>query len=152
MPSTATSFLCTFIGLVIVGAALTGSMGYHAISLRAAPETAQLKKTLSHVAAKGSELLTLVTTMNSTVRVYLQLPSKIGDKAYWVRVRNDSLHAWLEGSLGLPSGPGRYRVFFPGRVSASGCYIGGYGAAELECYMNGSVPQINLVSLGGDAE
>jgi len=139
-------------GLVMVGAILTCSLGYHAISLRAAPETAQLKKTLSHIAAKGSELLTLVTTMNSTVHFYLQLPSKIGDKAYWVRICNDSLHAWLEGSLGSPSGPGRYRVFFPGRVSASGCYIGGYGAAELECYMNGSVPQLNLVSSGDDAK
>ena len=149
MPSTAIGFLCTFIGLAMVGATLTCALGYHVIGLRAAPETAQLKKTLSHVATRGSELLTLVTTMNSTVHVYLQLPSRIGNKAYWIRVCNDSLHAWLEGSLGSPSGPGRYRVFFPGRVSASGCYIGGDGAAELECYMNGSVPQLNLVSSGG---
>jgi len=114
------------------------------------PEIEQLKNILDHVAAKGNELLTLVTMTNSTVQTFIQLPSTIGRREYWIRVRNDTSNTWVEGALGqLGENGTKYQVFFPGKASTWGHYIGGYGPAMLECYMNGSTPQLNLSSGGG---
>jgi hypothetical protein len=122
-----------------------GAFSYYTGTLRAIPEIEQLKNTLDHVVAKGNELLTLAITTNATVSIVVQLPSSIGHRQYWIQVRNDTSNAWLEGALGRIGESGTtYKVFFPGKASTSGHYISGYGPALLECYMNGSIPQLNL--------
>lgn len=150
LPSIAINHLYTFIALTIVGTLLVFSFSSYASIVRTIPEIEQLKNILDHVAAKGNELLTLVTTTNATAQTSIQLPSTIGQREYWIQVRNDTSNAWVEGALGKIGDEGtEYRVFFPGKVSTSGYYIGGYGPAVLECYVNGSIPQLNLSSVGG---
>jgi hypothetical protein len=118
--------------------------------VRTIPEIKQLKNILDHVAAKGNELLTLTTTTNSTAQTSIQLPPTIGNREYWIRVQNDTSNVWVEGALGQLREDGtKYQVFLPKKASTSGHYIGGHGPAILECYMNGSIPQLNLRSIGG---
>jgi hypothetical protein len=73
------------------------------------------------------------------------MPSVIGNKQYWVQLRNGSKEAWLEGGLGnTPVEETELRVYLPKEASATGYYIGGYGAACLKCYVNAGVLQIQL--------
>jgi hypothetical protein len=98
------------------------------------------------VAAKGNELITLAITNNSTTQVYLQMPTSIGDRKYWVRFRNGSSNAWIEGGLGdIPEETkATLSVYLPQKTSVSGSYVGGHGPAVLECYLNDVIPQLNL--------
>ena len=145
MPSIASNYLYSFVALLAVSTLLVGAFSYYTSTLRAIPEIEQLKNILDHVVAKGNELLTLVITTNATVGIVVQLPSNIGQRQYWIQVRNDTSNTWLEGALGRIGESGTtYKVFFPGKASTSGHYISGYGPALLECYMNGSIPQLNL--------
>jgi len=150
MPSIATSHLYAFLALTTVSILLVSAFSLYASTVRSLPETKQLKNILDHVAAKGNELLTLVTATNSTLRTLIQLPSTIGHQEYWIRVRNDTSNAWIEGALGqMRENRTTYRVFLPRKASTSGYYMGGYGSAMLEGYMNGSILQLNLNSAGG---
>jgi hypothetical protein len=136
--------------LTTVSILLVCCFSLYAGTVRSLPEIEQLKNILDHVAAKGNELLTLVTTTNSTARTIIQLPSTIGNQEYWIRIRNDTTNAWIEGALGqISENRTTYRVFLPRKASTSGYYMGGYGSAMLECYMNGSILQLNLSSAGG---
>lgn len=150
LPSIALNHLYTFIGLTIVSILLISSYSSYASTLQTIPEIEQLKNILGHIAAKGNELLTLVATTNSAVQTLMQLPPTIGHREYWIRICNDTSNVWIDGALGQIDDNGRkYKVFLPGKASTSGYYIGGYGAAMLECYMNGSIPQLNLGPAGG---
>lgn len=150
MPSIALNNLYTFFALTVVSVLLVSSYSSYANSLQAIPEIEQLKNVLDLVAAKGTELLTLVATNNSTAHTTMQLPPTIGHRQYWLRIRNDTSNVWIEGALGQIDESGRkYKIFLPGKASTSGYYIGGYGPAILECYMNGSTPQLNLSPAGG---
>ena len=145
MPSIAISHLYTFLALTTVSILLVCSFSLYANTVRSLPEIEQLKNILDHVAAKGNELLTLVTGTNSTARTIIQLPSTIGHQEYWIRVRNDTSNAWIEGALGqMKENRTTYRVFLPRKASTSGYYMAGYGAAMLECYMNDSILQLDI--------
>lgn len=150
LPSIALNHLYTFIALTTVSILLISSYSSYAGTLQTIPEIEQLKNILDHVAAKGNELLTLVTSTNSTAHTMVQLPPTIGNRQYWIRIRNDTSDVWIEGALGQIDESGRkYKIFLPGEASTSGYYIGGYGPAMLECYMNGSIPQLDLRAAGG---
>jgi hypothetical protein len=150
VPSIATSHFYTFVALTTISTILIFYFSAYASSTRATPKVEVLKEILDHVAAEGNQLVTLVTTTNSTAHLTVQLPSAIGNQEYWIRVRNDSSEAWIEGGLGhTMNDETSLRVFLIGKISTSGHYLSGYGPAILECYMNGSVPQLNLSSLGG---
>ena len=150
MPSIALNHLYTFIALITVSILLISSYGSYAKTLQTIPEIEQLKNILDHVAAKGNELLTLVTTTDSTAQTLVQLPPTIGYREYWIRICNDTCNVWVEGALGLIDEIGsEFKIFLAGKASTSGYYIGGYGPAMLECYMNGSIPELNLSPAGG---
>jgi len=150
LPSVPSSHLYTFLALITVSILLISSYSSYANTMRTIPEIKQLKNILDHVAAKGNELLTLATTTNSTSYIFIELPPTIGYREYWIRVQNDTSNVWVEGALGQLGEDGtKYQVFLPKKASTSGYYIGGHGSAILECYMNGSIPQLNLGSAGG---
>jgi len=150
LPSIPSSYLYTFIALTTVSILLISSYSSYANTVRAIPEIKQLKNIIDHVAAKGNELLTLVTTTNSTAYTFIQLPPTIGYRQYWIRVQNDTSNVWVEGALGQLGESGtKYQVFLPRKASTSGYHIGGYGPVILECYMNSSIPQLNLRPAGG---
>jgi len=147
LPSITPSYLYTFIALMAVSSLLVFSFMAYSDTLRVFSETKQLKNLMDYVAAKSTELLTLTLATNATAEAYLQMPAAIGNKQFWLQLRNDSAKAWLEGGLGniLVEGT-ELRVYLPKEVSATGYYIGGYGAARLKCYANAEVPQVQLTS------
>jgi hypothetical protein len=150
MPSVVSSYIYTLVALTAVSALLIYSLNSYAYTLRASAETDQLQSILNGVAAKANEVLTLVTTTNSSLTVYLNLPTTIGNQYYWMRMRNDSSKAWVEGSLGdMFEGNTDLQVLIPCEATLSGHFISTHGQATLQGYMNGSTPQLNLASVGG---
>lgn len=150
MPSIAISNFLTFIALIAASTLLVGSFDIYTATVRIIPEIRELKNILNYLAANGDELLALVAVTNSTTRLFNHLPPRIGNQQYWIQLRNDSSNTWLEGALGqLGERKTIYQVFLPRKTSASGQYVGGHGPAMLECYMNSSVLQLNLSSVGG---
>jgi hypothetical protein len=120
----------------------------YAEALRASSETRQLKNLMDYVSAKSTELLTLTLATNATSEAFLPMPTSIGNKQYWLRLCNDSAKAWLEGGFGYaPLEGNELRVYLPKEISATGYCIGGYGTVHLKCYLNVSIPQIQLTSL-----
>jgi len=150
VPSTVAGHIYTMIALAVIGSLLIATVNSYTASLRNASEIEQLRNLLNQVTAKGSELITLVASANLSVHASLQLPASIGIQQYWLRARNDSSSAWIEGALGrmideaVPN-----RAYLPRGTSVSGYYVSGYGAAILEAHMDGSNPQLNLSSKGG---
>jgi len=148
MPSITPSYLYTFIALIAVSSLLVFSFMAYADTLRVFSETKQLKNLIDYVAAKSTELLTLTLASNATAETFFQMPAAIGNKQYWLLLRNDSAKTWLEGGLGNIIIEGtELRVYLPREASATGYYIGGYGVAYLKCYVSAEVPQIQLASL-----
>jgi len=150
LPSIISGHIYTMVALAAVGTLLVATLYSYTASLRATAEAEQLKNLLSQVAAKANELLTITAATNSSTRIVLQMPATIGYQQYWIRVSNDSTSAWVEGSLGqVVERTASNLLFLPKGTSAYGSFVGGYGPAVLESYMNGSTPQLNLASLGG---
>lgn len=150
MPSIVSSYVYTLVALAAVSALLIYSLNSYVYTLRASAETDQLQSILNGVAAKANEVLTLVTTTNSSSTIYLNLPTTIGNQYYWIRLRNDSAKAWVEGSFGeILEGDMELKVLIPCDAAMSGCFISTRGQATLQGYMNGSIPQLNLASAGG---
>lgn len=149
MPTIAPSYIYAVFALVTVSSILISSFASYTTTLRAIPEVGQLKNLLSKIAAKGFELITLVTTTNSTSETTLRLPSRIGNKQYWIRLRNESARSWIEGSLGaMHEGDGTQQVFFPKMVSASGNHSSAWGPAILRCHLNNSAVTLVLQAWG----
>jgi len=138
------------VALAAVGSLLVATVNSYTITLRTTSETQQLNNLINQVAAKGNELLTTTAATNYSIRVYLQLPATIGYQQYWIRATNDSSSTWIEASLGqMTVNRAPNQVFLPKGTSASGYFVGGYGSAILESYVNGSTLQLNLASSGG---
>ncbi len=147
MPSITPSYLYTFVALIAISSMLIFSFMAYADALRAPLEAKQLKNLMDYVASKGTELLTLTSTTNATTETYLQMPTAIGDKQYWLRLRNNSAEIWLEGGFGnTPTEDAELRIYLPSEASATGYYRGGYGAAHLKCHFGSGVLQIILTS------
>lgn len=151
MPSTIAGHVYTMIALAVVGSLLVATLNSYTTALKATSEIEQLKNILNQLAAKANKLVTIAATTNSTTKVFIQLPTTIGYKQYWFQARNDSSNSWLEGSFGNKvEETSLYRLYLPKGTSTSGYFIGGYGPAILESYMNGSTTQLNLDYMGGN--
>ncbi|MGQ9529873.1 MAG: hypothetical protein ACUVQX_00050 [Candidatus Bathycorpusculaceae bacterium] len=149
MPHLAPSYLYTFIALITVSSLLIFSFMVYANAMRFSSEIRQLKNLMDSVTAEATELVTLTLTTNATAKVSFQMPTKIGDKQYWLQLSNDSEKAWLEGDFGnSPIEDADLRVYLPKKVWAIGYYIAGHGAAKLECYFDAGVLRIKLASSG----
>jgi hypothetical protein len=147
LPSITPSYLYTFIALIAVSSLLIFSFMAYANALKFSSEVRQLKNLMDYVAAETTELVTLTLTTNATSQCYLQMPTLIGDKQYWLQIRNDSGKTWLEGGFGnLPMEGAELHVYLPKGVLATGYYVGGYGVAQLECHSEAGVLRIQLKS------
>jgi hypothetical protein len=144
VPSIIPSYVYTFFALSIVGTLLICTFSAFAVSVKQDVEIEQLKNLLEYVAAESCELISTATTNNSTATVRLVLPLRVGEKGYWIQLRNDSSSAWIEGGLGTTPVQTSLTRFVPGVVAASGLYSSGYGFAELECQVQGTVTFLNL--------
>jgi type II secretory pathway pseudopilin PulG len=139
------------IALAVVGTLLIATLNSFTSTLKATSETEQLRNVLNRVVAEASELITIAATTNSSTKVFVQLPVTIGYRQYWLQARNDSSSSWIEGSFGNKTAEtSLYRIYLPKGTSVSGHFIGGYGPAILESYVNGSTVQVNLDYMGGN--
>ena len=146
MPSVSLDFFYSFLTMMIVGTILTASFASHANLVRETSEINELNEILVKVASKAEEALSSAVEHGGTVSVVIQLPPKIGNRDYWIRLANDSSRAWVEAGFGRTprSEDQSYRVYLPGGISASGTFEGRYSRALLICSLNGSVPQITI--------
>lgn len=145
MPTIAANHIYSFFALVAVSSILITSFGAYATTLRNLPESKQLNNLIKHIANIGCELITLTETTNSTSKVTLQLPSRIGIKRYWIRLTNDSQKTWIEGALGsIHQGDLTTRVYILPVIEATGNYTSENGAAFLECSLNESTVTLLL--------
>lgn len=152
MVSIASSHLYMFLATVAVGGILISAFNSYSATLRSVPEEERLQNLLEYVVSQGNELVTLALITNSSGSLFLNLPSKIGANQYWIRIRNDSTSAWLEGCFGqLWNGNPAKKVYFPCHFSASGHFLSQHGVARLQCFMNSSILQLRL-SNGGDVQ
>jgi hypothetical protein len=147
LPSITPSHLYTFIALIVVSGILILSFMDYAEALRFSSEAKQLKNIMDGVASRCTELVTLALTTNSTNEATIQLPTRIGDKQYWLALVNDTSEAWLEGGLGgTPLQGMDMRVHFPKAGLSTGYYISGSGAAKISSSFNEGFPEIYLTS------
>ena len=144
MPSIIPSYVYTFFALSIVGTLLICMFSGFAVSVKQDVEVEQLKNLLEHVAAESCEIISTTQTNNSTVTIRVQMPTRLGEKQYWIQFRNDTAHAWVEGGLGAVPVETSLLIYVPGLVAASGLYHSGYGFAELECQLQGTTVCLNL--------
>lgn len=145
MPSVVPSHIYAFFALIAVSTILISAFSAYAVNLRTIPEKEQLENLLNHIASKGYELVTLAIATNATSRTILQLPSTIGNKQYWARLRNEDSRAWVEGALGsTQEGNANSRSYLPKSVLARGKCTSNSGPAVLECYLNASTIHLHL--------
>lgn len=149
MPSIIPSYVYTFFVLSIVGTLLICAFSAFSVSMKQDVELEQLKNLLEHVAAESCEIISTTQTNNSTVTVRVPMPTRLGEKIYWIQFRNDSSRAWIEGGLGDVPVQTSLVIFVPGMVAASGLYTSGYGFAELECQLQGTTVCLKISKESG---
>lgn len=150
MPAITPSYLYTFFAIIAVSGILLVSFTDYANAIRFSSETWKLKDLMDCVTAKATELLTLAATVNASAETYIQAPTTIGDKQYWLAFKNDSSRAWLEAGFGnTPMENVGLRVYLPSKAAASGYYVSGCGAVCLTCSANmrGDAPRIRISGL-----
>jgi hypothetical protein len=148
MPTIAASHLYTFAALIAVGSLLTTSFMVYANTIRETSETKKLEELLNLVAAKSIGLITLTLSTNASTETFLQLPARIGDKNYWIKMENDTSKAWIESGFGSNPTEGALQISLAKNVLATGVYVSGYGAARLRCSFASGIIQIQLSSEG----
>jgi hypothetical protein len=147
MPVLTPSYLYTFVALLAVSTLLVLSFMAFSNTLRASSEARQLENLMDAVAAESTKLLTLALASKASTETYIQMPATIGNRQYWLQLHNDSARTWLEGGFGnSPMGESDLRVCLPSGASAIGHFVGGYGAAHLECEVKSNIVQIRLTS------
>lgn len=147
MPTITPSYLYTIVAILAVTTLLTVSFTTYTEAFRSTSEIGQLKNLMNYVAAKTTELSTLSINTNATAETFLQMPTTIGNKAYWLQLRNDTTKTWIEGGFGnTPTNTSEIRVYLPSEAKATGHYKSGYGAAHIKCYVDSQTLQILLES------
>ncbi|MBC7129683.1 hypothetical protein H5T51_00495 [Candidatus Bathyarchaeota archaeon] len=150
MPAMTPSYMYTFFALLVISSILTVTFMDYAGVIRFSSEMRGLKNLTYRVAAKATELIALTEAENSTAETIIQTPASIGGKQYWLRFRNDSSRAWVEGGLGnVPVENSQIKIYLPAGIKASGFHVSGYGVIRLECRVNCGNTEITLSSLGG---
>lgn len=150
MPSILPGHLYTFVALIAVSGILIFTFMDYTEAVRFSSETRQLKNLVDAISAKCTGVLTLAKTANASAEVFVDMPSSIGNKQYWLSLRNDSRHAWVEGGFGLtPTMVTELRAYIPCGVDASGHYFASHGPARLSCHLQGKTEAIELSGVGG---
>jgi hypothetical protein len=142
----ASSYLNSFIALLCVGMTLTFSFAMFITPIRSQSEVYRLHETLNLLAGTIDEAVTSVVEHNSTFSTVLRLPSRIGDREYWLRLDTDTTQTWVEGAFGQMTSNSNevYRVYLPQTLAASGSFEGKYQLVVITCQLNNAIPIITL--------
>ncbi|MEM3873955.1 MAG: hypothetical protein QXU45_02350 [Candidatus Bathyarchaeia archaeon] len=149
MPAITPSYLYTFFAIIAVSGILLVSFMDYVNAIRLSSEMGKLRDLMDSVAAKATELIGLAKVTNATAEAFIQAPAAIGDRQYWLMLRNDTLRVWLKGGLGnTPKEEAGVCVYLPSMALASGYYVSGYGAIHLRCSISHEmgIPEVQLSS------
>jgi hypothetical protein len=147
MPLITPSYLYTFFALLAVSSLLVFSFMAYSGNIRFSSEATQLRNLMSIVAARSTELLTLILTTNGSVEAYIEMPASIGSQQYWIQLQNNSARAWLGGGFGNVRTEGSdLRVYLLKETFATGYYAAGHGPAKLVCHSIDNVLNIRLTA------
>lgn len=146
MPSDSIDYLHSFLALSVVGVILTAAFASYSGSIKQSSENKQLDDVLRMVGAKATYAVALLTENNASFVLKFQIPTKIGDRYYWIRIANDSYSSWIEGGFGIEARDENpdSRVYLPRKIYASGAFESRYEIAQLNCSLTGSVLRITL--------
>ncbi len=109
-------------------------------------ENQQLSNINAYIATESLALLSHTTESNLNSTQYLQIPTDIGARQYWVRIANDSSHAWIESGFGTIIIPDQPDMYIPAKISASGTYVSNSGRAYLICQIENQTAVLTLTN------
>jgi len=138
MPSITPSYVYTLFASVIVGAIVVSVCGLSTLNVRNIAEDQQLENIAEYIAVQSNELVLSATRDNMNSTVYLNVPSNIGNKQYWIQIESDSSETWVEAGLGVVGINSEKLAMIVTQVDASGVYSSYSGKVVLECQIDGS--------------
>lgn len=140
------SYLYSIFAALIVGTIIVSSCGVAMVNIKNKAENQQLANIDEYVAAQSLTLISHVTVDGQNVTQFLNLPSQVGNKEYWVSIVNNSINAWIESGFGTGVTENQPEVYIPAEVSASGSFISGWGRPFLQCYLVNQTVTLTLNS------
>ena len=138
MPSIIPSYVYTLVASIIVGTIVVSVCGLSTLNIRANAEDQQLENIAKYIAVQSNELVLSATRDNVNSTVYLNVPSNIGNKQYWIQISNDTSKTWIEGGFGIAGVNGEKLTLIASQVNASGIYSSYSGKIVLECQIDSS--------------
>ena len=145
MPSQATNYFYTLAAMGVIALVVTSVFNVNVHRVKLVAERKQLIRILDAVAAECTELVTLTESTGASAEVTLNLPSRIGDNHYWIRLRTSEAGSLLVGGFGEPwDGVPEQKVYLPWNTTASGVYRGDYGSPSLNCTLSSGSPILTL--------
>jgi hypothetical protein len=144
MPSIIPSYIYTLFASIIVGTIVISACGLSTANVKYEAEKQQLSNIADYVATESLDLISHAAAENLTLTLHLDVPQRIGNQQYWIKMTNNSAKAWVEVGFGTTVLSSEQLVYIPSDVAASGTYISGSGAVLLECYSDNSGVQLTL--------
>jgi hypothetical protein len=148
VPSIIPSYIYTLFASLIVGTIVISACGLSTVNVKAEAEKQQLSNIAEYVATESLELVSHASAENLTSTLHLNVPPRIGNQRYWVKITNDSARTWVEAGFGTTALSSQQRTYIPSEAAASGTYISGSGVATLECYSDSA--GVHLTLSGGN--
>lgn len=144
MPSQATNYFYTLIAMSVIALIITNIFELQINQIEAIAERKELLEILETIVTESTELITLTEITGSSTTLALNLPQSIGNKYYWLRIRNLE-GSWVEGGFGEPwTETVELRVYLPWNTTSTGTYRGGYGKLSLSCKIQAGEPLLTL--------
>ncbi len=148
MVSIIPGYMYSIFAALIVGTIIVSTCSLAMVNVRNESASQQLKNVDEYVAARSLTLINQVANGGQNSTEYLNLPSQVGNREYWISLTNDSTGAWIESGFGSAVIGSDPQLSVPAQVAASGSFVSGWGRPLLECYwMNQTVC---LTLLGDD--
>lgn len=145
MPAITPGYLYSFLALLAVSGLLVASFMAYANTLRSSSEAKTLKNLMDVIASRCTELLAMSASTSVQVETSIQIPRLLGNTMYWVRLRNDSSYAWVEGGLGdVVNDYAELRSYVPKDIFATGTQLSTSGMIVLECGVESGTTRLRM--------
>ncbi len=140
MVSIIPGYMYSIVAALIVGTIIISTCSLAMVNVRNESASQQLKNVDEYVAARSLTLINQAAEGGQNTTEFLNLPSQIGNREYWISLANDSTGAWIESGFGSAAIGSDPQLSVPAQVAASGSFVSGWGRPLLECYwMNQTV-------------
>ena len=140
-------YMYSIIAALVVGTILVSTCSLAMVNLRNESASQQLRNIDEYVATQSLNLINQAAENDQNITEFLNMPSNIGNREYWICIGNDSSGAWVESGFGATAILGQSQLRIPVNVAASGTFVSGWGRPLLQCYW---VNQTVCLTLTGD--